>query len=428
MDFFTSKQSVDFSSNYGTFVESRFSGATYESRSNSYATEISTVTGSGSTSQSSYSSRYDQSRSNQYQYSQSTEAATQYTDTTFTNSYTETGGYTIFESVGDTSSFRRETIGADIGATTFTNTQLGYQTGTTLSIGQVGLLSFTSNLTGTWNNYITSTSSYTISTISTTTGSQTSYSTSLSKWETINSNSTIGTSLSTTYNTSSSITYPYTTSTQGSNLTFTKTNHFRSPLVDTVILANAGKNITNYNIGNQIWEFSNNLAAISSGSTFGRFFELFSSTEADYLVLPYQTSRTTSRSIAATAITFSRNTRNTTYSGGTIIQYFTSYNSVEYTASANSKTETITINIGDVSTSVSGTGTNTGIEFYSTRQISGYNASNSFTTATETQWAYSSSTTTQVNKFWNSAQSTEFVNSRKTATNEILYSYYLTTI
>jgi len=426
MDFFTSKQSVDFSSNYGTFVESRFSGATYESRSNSYATEISTVTGSGSTSQSSYSSRYDQSRSNQYQYSQSTEAATQYTDTTFTNSYTETGGYTIFESVGDTSSFRRETIGADIGATTFTNTQLGYQTGTTLSIGQVGLLSFTSNLTGTWNNYITSTSSYTISTISTTTGSQTSYSTSLSKWETINSNSTIGTSLSTTYNTSSSITYPYTTSTQGSNLTFTKTNHFRSPLVDTVILANAGKNITNYNIGNQIWEFSNNLAAISSGSTFGRFFELFSSTEADYLVLPYQTSRTTSRSIAATAITFSRNTRNTTYSGGTIIQYFTSYNSVEYTASANSKTETITINIGDVSTSVSGTGTNTGIEFYSTRQISGYNASNSFTTATETQWAYSSSTTTQVNKFWNSAQSTEFVNSRKTATNEILYSYYLT--
>ena len=426
MDFFTSRQSGVFdNNNYGTWAESSFTGQSVESRQGSYADSISTITGSGSTinSQSNYiSDQY--SRKTDVFVSAETKWATQLSSTLLSNSISSTNGYTIQEVIKDTSSYRRETIGTATGATTFTNTQLDYETGIISSIDQIGLSSLTSNATGTWDNYITSTSSYSVSTTSIKTGSQTSYSTSFSKWNTVGSDSTVGVSLTTTSNTNSSITYAYTTSTQGSSSTFTKTNHFISPYVDTVILANAGKNSTNYNIGNQIWRFSE-VVNIPSGSTFGRFSELFSSTKTDYFVATFKPLFPIS-SIEATAITFSENTRTATYSGGTIVQSFTSYNGIEYTASNNSKTETITKNIGDISISISGAGTSTGIVFYSTRQITGYNTNNSFTTATETAGAYTSSTTTQVNKFWNSAKSTENIYSRVTTTDEILYSSFLT--
>ena len=453
MDFFTSRQSGVFDSiNYGTWAESSFTGQSIESKQGSYvnSTVSSTVTYSGSTSAS-------QGQSIINQHSSETavgdlavsRGAIQYTNTTFSNSFSNTDGYTIQEVIKDTSSYRRETIGTETGATTFTNTQLDYATGTISSIGQIGLSLLTSNATGAWDNYITSTSSYSVSTISTKTGSQTSYSTSFSKWNTVGSDSTVGVSLTTTSNTNSSITYAYTTSTQGLSSTFTKTNHFISPYVDTVILANAGKNSTNYNIGNQIWIISET-PAIPYGSTFGRFSQLFGSFETNYFIVSYKPMWKTEKGFEATAITFSQNTRTVNVSGSgastttsqttaetlntagqtttttvedtTYVRFFTSYNGVEYTALNNSKTETITRNLGDVSTSASGTS----IVFYSTFQASGYNSNNSFTTAIETNFAESTSITTKVNKFWNSAQSFESAYSRKTTTDEILYSLFLT--
>jgi len=426
MDFFTSRQTGVFDSvNYGTWAEVSYKGQSYQSRQGSYSDTVSTFNGSGSTYNSLESLRSSQYlRQNSQFDSAESRNTTQYALTSIPFSSSSTYGFTNERAVKDTSSYIRETNtsaggGTSSSGSTFTNTQLGYATGTIASTSEVGLSSLTQNTTG--NLGITSTGSYSISTTLSTTGSKSSYSTSFSRWETIGSNSTVASSQQTTFNTNSSVTYAYTTSTQGSDSTSTITNHFISPYVDTVILANAGKNSTNYNIGNQIWTFSN-LPAIPSGSTFGKFSQLFASTEADYLVLPYQSSRTAQRTIVATAITFSQNTRVTNYSGGTIVSNFTSYNGVEYDPFNDFKTVTITRNIGDVSTSISGAST----VFYSTSQVSGYDYSNSFTTSTETSIAYTSSRTITVNKFWNSAESTEGENSRKTTTDEILYSYYLT--
>jgi hypothetical protein len=427
MDFFTSRQTGVFDNiNYGTWAELSSKGQSYQSRQGSYSDTVSTFNGSGSTYNSQESLRSSQYLIQKSQFdSAESRNTTQYALTSIPFSSSSTYGFTNEQVIKDTSSYIKETVASFGGGTsssgsTFINTQLGYATGTIASTSQVGLSSLTQNTTG--NLGITSTGSYSISTTLSTTGSKSSYSTSFSRWETIGSNSTVASSQRTTFNTNSSLTYAYTTSTQGSISTSTITNHFISPYVDTVILANAGKNSKNYNIGNQIWTFSN-LPAIPSGSTFGRFSQLFSSTEADYLVLPYQSSRTAQRTIVATAITLSQNTRTVTHSSaGTIVSNFTSYNGVEYSVSANQKTVTITRNIGDVSTSISGAST----VFYSTSQVSGYDYSNSFTTSTETFTAYTSSRTITVNKFWNSAESTEGENSRKTTTDEILYSYYLT--
>jgi len=434
MDFFTSKQSVVFNSVYGTWQESHFTRQQYLAK---YVTSSDSLVNFNLVGNTTNNLTYDnnnaalETTSIQLNTESQGYTSADSASTTTVDQY-KSNVFTIQQKIGDTTSYYKQTYQAQDNAlsttyttsSVFTATQLGYDSKTTSSTSSAGLSSLTSNATGSWVYYVTSTSSYSTSVISTTTGSTTSYSVSSSTWSTVNTDLTIGTSLTTTFNTNSKLTYPYTTSTQGSDSTFTKTNHLISPYDDTVILANAGKTISNYNIGNQIWTFSKYYINLTSSSS-GRFSDFFVSYDSNYIEVKNQ-SKFSTKSIAGTAITYSRNTRATTYSGGSITRTFESYNGIEYTATNNSKTETITKNIGDVSTSITSYGTNTGIQFYSTIQISGYDSLNSFTIGTTTEGAYTSSSTIVVNKFWNSAQSTESGYSRKTTTDEILYSSYLT--
>lgn len=84
------------------------------------------------------------------------------------------------------------------------------------------------------------------------------------------------------------------------------TQHHFGKMIDTVVLMHAGRNQGDYKLGDMLWSFS--LTALpATGSTTGRFTDLFASESAARVTIPdYQ--KYSTHSVAVTAITSSNNT------------------------------------------------------------------------------------------------------------------------
>jgi hypothetical protein len=219
------------------------------------------------------------------------------------------------------------------------------------------------------------------------------------------------------------------------NATATTTNHFHSPLENTVILMKGQRDGINYNLGNQLWKFSLAGGVGVDGSTLGRFTDLFSSvSDASITINDFQ--KFASTSLAVTAITVSIDTKVTTASTRTadtapteetnITVSSTSKNGAAWNISnvSNTVTKTITVNRGDISTSsTSFPPSISQTHFYGSVQVTGY-ASSGFTSTTQSGLYGSTSTTTTHDRLHSPASTTQVHTIRSSTTHETLISKF----
>lgn len=327
-----------------------------------------------------------------------------------------------------------------------TQTLTAFSAPTTIgsSVEILGFSTVTTALTIAGDWYLAGTSTSSILLTTSTTGTPTT--TTFSSWGIADTGTSFGSSQTTLQKTDSSITYSAdfrsvsTTTTLLFGGTYTvghstseATNHHLSPLADTVCLMNAGRNIEDYNLGNQLWVFSlGSLAA--SAVTQGRFTNLFSSVSAaSYTLADYRKFSVSAMEVTAITVSHDTSATVTTTAAGTVtgtsaITVSTTWKNLmtwNGTDASNEVTATLTVDLGDVSTSLRTENVGDPVtvlsftDFYGTYEQTGYDSSG-WTSTTAKMFFPASSENVVHSALYSPATTTLWVAARKTTLDEIL--------